>query len=276
MSYDPQAVRDLYDTRVRREWERFDHPLGRVQLTQIQRFLARYVRPKSTVLDAGSGPGRFAVFLAKMGCRVTLVDISEKMIAEAQRRLAEADLSDSLKGAHCRDMVNMGFLPDESFDVVLCLGGALCYLRDQVQTALAELVRVCKPNGLLLGSVMSRIGTLRTRLVYGWARGTEVVPQALETLWKTGGVPPGGAFLTEQPAHFFRKDELLRVLEEADMDVVEVRSTNALLTLLPERLLALQSDPSIWPMLEDIEAEVCLSAPELGSHILFAGRPGKR
>ncbi|UCC68679.1 MAG: class I SAM-dependent methyltransferase [Armatimonadota bacterium] len=276
MSYDPQVVRDLYDACVEKEWERFDSPLGRVQLTQIQRFLARHVCPKSKVLDAASGPGRFAMFLAKMGCEVTLVDISEKMIAEAQRRLGEADLSDRIAGAHCSDIVNMGFLPDKSFDVVLCLGGALCYLRDQVQTALGELVRVCKPDGLLLGSVMSRIGTLRTRLVYGWARSTNVDAEALGILLRTGDVPPGGAFFTEQPAHFFRKDELLRLLDGAAVDVVEVRSTNALLTLSPERILALQSESSIWPMLEDIEAEVCLSAAELGSHILFASRPGKR
>ena len=276
MSYDPQAVRDLYDACVEKEWERFDHPLGRVQLTQIQRFLARYVPPKSAVLDAGSGPGRFAVFLAKMGCDVTLVDISEKMIAEAQRRLGEADLSDRIAGAHCCDIVNMGFLPDESFDVVLCLGGALCYLRDQVQTALAELARVCTPDGLLLGSVMSRIGTLRTRLVYGWARGTNVDPEALGILLRTGDVPPGGAFFTKQPAHYFRKDELLRLLDRAAVDVVEVRGTNALLTLPPERILALQSESRIWRMLEDIEAEICLTAPELGSHILFAGRPASR
>jgi len=276
MSYDPQAVRDLYDARVKTEWERFDNLLGRVQLTQIQRFLARYVRPKSTVLDAGSGPGRFATFLAKMGCEVTLVDISEKMIAEAQRRLAEADLADRVRGAHCGDIVSMGFLPESSFDVVLCLGGALCYLRDQVQMALGELVRVCKPDGLLLGSVMSRIGMLRTRLVYGWARSTDVDPEALGILLRTGDVPPGGAFLTKQPAHYFRKDELLRLLDQAGVDVVEVRSTNALLTLPRERILALQSESSIWPMLEDIEAEACLSAPELGSHILFASRPAKR
>jgi len=276
MSYDPQVVRDLYDARVEKEWERFDNPLGRCQLTQIQRFIARYVRPKSAVLDAGSGPGRFATFLAKRGCEVTLVDISEKMIAEARKRLGEADLSDRIAGAHCSDIVNMGFLPDASFDVVLCLGGALCYLRDQVQTALAELVRLCKPDGLVLGSVMSRIGTLRTRLVYGWARSTDVDPEALGILLSTGDAPPGGAFLTKEPAHFFRKDELLQLLDQAAMDVVEVRSTNALLTLPWERLLALQSESSIWPMLEDIEAEVCLSAPELGSHILFAGRPRKR
>jgi ubiquinone/menaquinone biosynthesis C-methylase UbiE len=276
MSYDPQAVRDLYDACVEKEWTRFEWPLGRVQLTQIQRFLARYVRPKSAVLDAGSGPGRFAIFLAKMGCEVTLVDISEKMIAEAQRRLAEADLADRIAGAHCCDIVNMGFLPDESFDVVLCLGGALCYLRNRIQTALAEFLRVCKPDGLLLGSVMSRIGTLRTRLVYGWARGTDVDAEALRVLLETGDVPRGGAFFTQQPAHYFRKDELLRLLDQACIDVIEVRSTNALLTLPPERILALQSESGIWPMLEDLEAEVCLSAPELGSHILFASRPANR
>ncbi len=194
MAYDPQVVRDFYDARVEREWKRFEHPLGRVQLTQIERLVARYVRPKSTVLDAGSGPGRLAMFLAKMGCEVTLVDISAEMIAEAQRRLREADLSDRIAGAHCSDIVSLRFLPDESFDVVLCLGGALCSLRDQVQAGLGELVRVCKPDGLLLGSVMSRIGTLRTRLVYGWSPSAAVDPEALGMFLRTGDVPPRRSF----------------------------------------------------------------------------------
>jgi ubiquinone/menaquinone biosynthesis C-methylase UbiE len=48
--------------------------------------------------------------------------------------------------------------PDKTFDVVVCFGGPLSYVCDRRHQAAAELVRVTRPGGLLLVSVMSRFG----------------------------------------------------------------------------------------------------------------------
>ncbi len=276
MGYDPEEIRRLYERDAGAEWNRFDSPLGRVQLEQIHRFLARYIPPGSKVLDAGSGPGRFALALAEAGCELTLVDLSERLLSEAEARFREARLLSRIAGIHRGDIVDLSFLPDGSFDVVLCLGGALSYVREQVEAALQELMRVCKPGGLILGSVMSRLSALRTGLVYGWDPVADGHPQALKAFLETGDFPPGETTLTDQPAHFFRSKELVHILSQTGLDVLEMRGTNALLTLPAERLVVLQSDREVWAALEDAESEACLSAPELGSHILFAGRRGEK
>jgi ubiquinone/menaquinone biosynthesis C-methylase UbiE len=51
----------------------------------------------------------------------------------------------------------------ETFDVVVCYGGALSYVLEQAHTALGEMLRVLKPEGYLLLSVMSLIGTTQAR-----------------------------------------------------------------------------------------------------------------
>src|SRR5688572_8529572 len=80
--YDAQAFWD----------ERFaapDYIFGR----DPNRFLtsqAHLVRPGAAVLDVATGEGRNAVWLARLGCSVTAIDISPVAIAKAQRLAAEA------------------------------------------------------------------------------------------------------------------------------------------------------------------------------------------
>ena len=57
---DVRAVRDYFDTLGAGEWERLvQAPSARVALELHRRFLARFIRPGSRVLEIGAGPGRF-------------------------------------------------------------------------------------------------------------------------------------------------------------------------------------------------------------------------
>lgn len=59
-------------------------------------FLSRvrpYVGPRTTVLDAGSGPGRFTLALAPRAARVVAVDPSERMLALVRRSARERSLT---------------------------------------------------------------------------------------------------------------------------------------------------------------------------------------
>lgn len=81
--------------------ERWDGEAGHYQKTfklggsdynaRLMDFLAREcgLRPGCRVIDIGCGVGRYGVYFARMGCDVTLTDISPAMLEYAGKNLAE-------------------------------------------------------------------------------------------------------------------------------------------------------------------------------------------
>lgn len=81
--------------------------------------------PGARVLDVPCGDGRLALELARRGCRVTGVDISEEFLAAARRSAAEEGLAIDWRKAEMRD------LPwREEFDGAFCGGSSFGFLGD--------------------------------------------------------------------------------------------------------------------------------------------------
>ena len=100
------------------------------------------------VLDAGMGPGRTLVELARRGWEVTGVDGSEQMVAIARGRLPSAGAR-LLQGR----LERLPF-PDGTFDAVVATG-VVEYVDPHV-LALAEIARVLVPGGLAVVSFPRR------------------------------------------------------------------------------------------------------------------------
>jgi SAM-dependent methyltransferase len=95
------------------------------------------------VLDVGCGVGITACYLAKTrGCRVVGVDISDGMIAWAQKRAKREGVEDRLE-FRTADAQNLPF-EDALFDAVMCESVTVFLDR---QRAVSEYVRVAKPGG---------------------------------------------------------------------------------------------------------------------------------
>lgn len=77
-------VRSFYDENAQHEWERLDrHPF---EFALTIWMMEKYMKPGDSVLDIGGGPGRYSLHFAKMGCHVTLADLSPGNIALAKER----------------------------------------------------------------------------------------------------------------------------------------------------------------------------------------------
>ena len=70
-------VKEYYDKHAEREWNRLvQDPYHRLEFIVTMYFLDKYLPKKGLILDAGGGPGRYTIELAKKGYDVVLFDLS--------------------------------------------------------------------------------------------------------------------------------------------------------------------------------------------------------
>lgn len=96
------------------------------------------------VLDAATGTGRHAIYLAEMGKQVAAVDCNANMLEEARKKASARNLSIDFRQD---DVRNLSF-KDESFDLVIC-SLALAHIESLVEPC-KELIRVVRHNGYLV------------------------------------------------------------------------------------------------------------------------------
>lgn len=96
-------------------FERYSNPRHKWDWRQLSAVLLGNLRGK-ILLDYGCGMGEEATYFAKLGARVTAIDISTKGIEITKNRAHHNGLADSVE-AHVMDCLNVQ-LPAESFDIV--------------------------------------------------------------------------------------------------------------------------------------------------------------
>jgi len=178
-----------YDEYGEREWARLEATaMDRVNFEVHRRLLDEWIRPGSRVLEAGAGPGRFTLELARIGARVVVGDISPQQLELHADKAAAAEAA--VEARLLLDIVDLSRFEDEAFDSVVCYGGPLSYVLGEADRALAELLRVTRRGGHALLSVMSLLGSARAFFKhfpdlidrFGWER-------AVASIFATGDLP---------------------------------------------------------------------------------------
>jgi len=122
------------------------HPNPLIPIEELAvRSLLRTI-PCTTVLDAATGTGRYAMYFAQHGKQVTAVDASAGMLAEAKTKAEHEHLTINFQQ---EDITRLPF-PEESFDLVMC-ALALSH-QPSLSEPCRELVRVLQPEGHLIVS----------------------------------------------------------------------------------------------------------------------------
>src|SRR5439155_6199584 len=106
--------------------------------------------PDSNVLEVGCGSGIAAQMFAEAGANLTAVDLTPWAVATTRRRLEAFGLASDVQEA---DGENLPFA-DGSFDLVFSWG--VIHHSSDMDRALQELVRVCRPGGELVLMVYNR------------------------------------------------------------------------------------------------------------------------
>jgi ubiquinone/menaquinone biosynthesis C-methylase UbiE len=157
-----RRVRRFYEISAQLEWERLEHPTQgalefAINKAWIQKFLPA---PGSRILDIGGEPGRYSIWLAAQGYRVSLADLSPDLLAVAREKADEQNVQ--LEELVEANAVDLSRFADNSFETVLCLG-PMYHLLDESdrQAVAAELFRVLKPGGHAFGAFLNHLQALR-------------------------------------------------------------------------------------------------------------------
>jgi SAM-dependent methyltransferase len=161
IGWDPERAASFYDEYGESEWTRFEDgrtpaPSLDVHLDRLRRF----VNAGDRVLEVGAGPGRFTIELARLGAQVTVSDLSPRQLELNRERVAAEGLEEHIVEREIADVLDLARWEDASFDATVCFGGPLSYVVDRADEGIAELVRVTRPGGHVLVSVMSLAGTV--------------------------------------------------------------------------------------------------------------------
>lgn len=141
-----------------REQSRLSQGESRLEHLRTQELLSHYLpKPPATIYDVGGGAGVYALWLAKQGYNVHLLDAMPLHIEQALQVSEESGIT--LKGAVVGDARHLPYA-DSSADAVLLLGPLyhLTAREDRLQ-ALREAARVLKPNRLVCAVGISRFAS---------------------------------------------------------------------------------------------------------------------
>jgi len=252
---------------------RLDSPSGLIEFERTKDILLRYLPPSpASIADIGGGPGRYALWLADRGYRVShrdLVGLHVQQVLDALAERPSLAIDTAIGDARRLE------LPDASVDAVL-LFGPLYHLprrRDRVQ-ALAEARRIVRPGGLVFAATISRwaarLDSIIAQKLY------ERMPEALAELpdlERTGWMKP--LFPGSFTGYSHRPRQLRGEARDASLRALSLLGVEGVAFLLGD-LAERVADPWAFQILLD-SARAVEAVPELlgvSLHLLIvAERP---
>jgi 2-polyprenyl-3-methyl-5-hydroxy-6-metoxy-1,4-benzoquinol methylase len=267
---DAERSRTFYDQLGIVEWDRLTRsPSSRVAFEMHKRLLARFVKPGFRVLEIGAGPGRFTIELAQLGATIVTTDISPVQLQLNHHKVAEAGLESNVDSRLVLDVTDLSSVANESFDAVVAFGGPLSYAFEDAEDALGGCLRVTRPGGMVLASVMSLVGSLRFHLAGVVEEMSVFGIETIDSMVRTGEQRH-----TPHNCRMFRWSDIEGMLGRLPCVLVEAQASNAMSLNAAALLETFEVDPARWATLLSWEEELTHEPGALdgGTHILFAAR----
>jgi len=258
-----KLVKKYYQEYGIKEWKRLTkNSYHKLEFDTTLHFLKKYLPKKGLILDAGGGPGRYTIELAKLGYDVVLLDLTPELLHIAKRKIKKEKIQNKVKQIIQGSIDNLSMFENNTFDTVICFGGALSHIVDKKQRekAIDELVRVAKKNAPILVSVIGRLAVLVSELI---CFPEEIkIKKLFQKVRDTGDYQGGYSFA---PCHFYLPKELKESFERRKVKVLEMCGLEGLSTSHPKETNRLfEKYPKAWKIWWETHLKTCTQPVAVG------------
>ncbi|MGI6364675.1 MAG: class I SAM-dependent methyltransferase [Bacillota bacterium] len=259
-----QEVEKYYDEHAQAEWERLErHPM---EFALTMRALQEYLVPESRILDVGGGPGRYAIALAQLGHRVTLVDLSLANVELGREKAREAGVV--LEGFVHGNALDLSAFADAGYDAVLLFGPLYHLIEEKNRDrAISEALAKLKPGGLLFAAFINRYAFIVDMMKHDpESLLTNVNVQALIQ----SGINRGATGFTE--AWFAHPGEIKPLMEGHGLTTLKFMSKEGMVAPVEQSINELPPEHfKAWKDLSwQLAEEECLLG--IAEHLLYIGK----
>jgi len=264
-------VRAYYSTQVRQEWLRLVRDAyHRLEMDTTLHFLKKYLPKEGRILDAGCGPGRYTIELARQGYTLDAFDLTPDNLEFARRQAKKNGLLDNIKDFTEGSITDLSNYAENSFTGVICLGGPLSHLvepKDR-RKAIRELIRVTKPGAPIFVSVMSRLSVMVVELILFQH---EIGMETHQCIRKTGDIDGTTGFTA---CHFFLPEELRQEFDLGPVEFITMAGLEGLGSNHRRKINQLARDDQRWSDWLVTHYETCThpSVVGLSEHMLIVVR----
>jgi ubiquinone/menaquinone biosynthesis C-methylase UbiE len=266
-------VKKYYSKIGIKEWKRLVRdPYHRLEFDTTFHFLKKYLPKKGLILDAGGGPGRYTIELAKSGYDVVLLDLTPKLLNIAKRQIKKAKVQNKVKKIVEGSIDDLSMFESNTFDGVICLGGPLSHIVNSKrrEKAIDELIRVAKRNSPIFISVIGRLAALIGELV----RFPEEIEikKVFEKIRDKGEYFGGYGFTA---CHFYLPEELKESFEKRKVKILKLVGLEGLSTQHQKETNRLfKKYPKAWRIWWETHLKTCTHPSVVGisEHILIISK----
>ena len=119
---------------------------GKVEFLTTVKYIEKYLKDNMKIMEIGAATGRYSHYFAQKGFEVDAVELIEHNIEIFKAKTLPNEKVSIRQG----NAINLAEYPDDSYDVTLLLGPMYhLYTTEEQQKALAEAIRITKPDGYI-------------------------------------------------------------------------------------------------------------------------------
>jgi SAM-dependent methyltransferase len=274
-----QTIRKYYSELGEKEWRRLVRdPYHRLEFDTTMHFFKKHAPAKGLVLDAGGGPGRYTIELAKLEYDVVLLDLTPELLDIAKKQIKKARVEEKVKKVLQGSIDELAMFDDNTFDAVICLG-ALSHLltEKQREKAIDELTRVAKKGAPIFVSVIGRLAIPVCALVH-WPEQIEN-DRLYQKIYETGdyygdhGIYARGRSFA--PCHLYLREELENSFKRKNVKILEMVGLQGLATRRVKEINRLfKKYPKAWNNWQQLHLESCThpSLVDISQHFMLICR----